>query len=51
VICGQPSAFDNVTVPAALFTRPEIAWTGMTEGTAKSRGIKIDMGKSWIRAI
>ena len=39
VIAGSPSAFDNATVPAVLFTRPEIAWTGITETQAKEKNI------------
>src|SRR5262249_28217998 len=34
VILGRPSAFDNVAVPAVVFTDPEIAWCGLTEETA-----------------
>ncbi len=33
-IAGQPSAFDNVAVPAVVFTDPEIAWCGLTERDA-----------------
>ena len=31
VIAGRPSAFDNVAVPAVVFTDPEVAWCGVTE--------------------
>lgn len=51
VICGQPSAFDNVTVPAVLFTRPEISWTGLTEAAAEARGIAVDVGKFPLTAL
>src|SRR5262249_9605632 len=30
VIAGRPSAFDNVVVPAVVFTDPEVAWCGLT---------------------
>ena len=51
VICGQPSAFDNVAVPAVLFTRPEIAWTGLTETGAKEKGIAVNVGKFPLTAL
>lgn len=51
VIDGQPSAFDNVTVPAVLFTHPEIAWTGLTETGAKDKGIEVTVGKFPLTAL
>ncbi len=51
VIDGQPSAFDNVTVPAVLFTHPEIAWTGLTQAQAKEKGIRVDVGKFPLTAL
>lgn len=51
VIAGQKSAFDNVTVPAVLFTRPEIAWTGLTEEKAKSEQIPVTIGKFPLTAL
>jgi len=41
VIAGQEVAFDNVAVPAVVFTDPEVAWCGLTETQAKSEGRKI----------
>ncbi len=35
VIAGQNSAFDNVAIPAVVFTDPEVAWVGLTETEAK----------------
>lgn len=43
VILGEPGAeYDVVTVPAVVFTDPEIAWAGLTEteATAQKREIK-----------
>jgi len=42
VIAGRPSAFDNVAVPAVVFTDPEVAWCGVTELQAQraSRPVK-----------
>src|SRR6185295_15770088 len=31
VIVGEQSAFEGVTIPAVVFTDPEIAWCGLTE--------------------
>ena len=43
VIAGRPSAFDNVAVPAVVFTDPEVAWCGLTERLAKqeNRPVKV----------
>ena len=42
-IAGQPSAFDNVAMPAVVFTDPEIAWCGLTESdaTRDARAVKV----------
>ena len=45
VICGQNSAFENVIIPAVVFTDPELAWCGMTEVEAKEKGIKYEIAK------
>ncbi|MBI1390090.1 MAG: dihydrolipoyl dehydrogenase [bacterium] len=45
VICGDPNAFENVIVPAVVFTDPELAWCGLTEGEAKSKGITVEVSK------
>jgi dihydrolipoamide dehydrogenase len=37
VIAGQPAAFE-ATIPAVIFTDPEIAWCGLTEEAAKTSG-------------
>ena len=34
-LLGQPAAFDNVAIPAVVFTDPEVAWCGLTETEAK----------------
>lgn len=36
VIAGKDAAFDAVTIPAVIFTDPEIAWCGLTEAAAKA---------------
>ena len=51
VIAGRPAAFDNRTVPAVVFTDPEIAWAGLTELEAKSQGLKVTVGKFPLAAL
>ena len=43
VIAGRASEFDNVAVPAVVFTDPEVAWCGLTEREAKeaNRPVKV----------
>ena len=43
VIAGRPSAFDNVAIPAVVFTDPEVAWCGLTEteATRVARPVKV----------
>jgi dihydrolipoamide dehydrogenase len=38
VIAGRPAAFDNAAIPAVVFTDPEVAWCGLTEGQARAAG-------------
>lgn len=40
VIAGLPAAFDAKSIPAVIFTNPEIAWTGLTETEAQAKGVK-----------
>jgi dihydrolipoamide dehydrogenase len=37
-IAGRAAAFDNVVVPAVVFTDPEVAWCGLTEAAASRAG-------------
>jgi dihydrolipoamide dehydrogenase len=51
VIAGRPSAFDNVVVPAVVFTDPEIAWCGLTEAEAARAGRPVKVAKrEWAAA-
>src|SRR4051812_16016243 len=45
VITGENSAFSGVTIPAVVFTDPEVAWCGLTEAEAKTRGIQVQVSK------
>jgi len=51
VMSGLPSAFDNVSVPAVLFTDPEVAWTGLTERDAEKKEINITVGRFPLSAL
>ena len=45
VINGENSAFEQVIIPAVVFTDPELAWCGLTEAEAKERGVKYEVAK------
>ncbi len=45
VIAGRPSAFDNVAVPAVVFTDPEVAWCGLMEPEAQRAGRRVKVAK------
>jgi dihydrolipoamide dehydrogenase len=44
-IQGEPSVFENIVIPAVVFTQPEIAWCGLTESEAKQKGIEVKVAK------
>lgn len=44
VIAGRQAAFD-ATIPAVIFTDPEIAWCGLTEEAAKASGQAVKIAK------
>jgi dihydrolipoamide dehydrogenase len=45
VIAGRKAEMDARTIPAVVFTDPELATTGLTEEQAKQAGRKIKIGK------
>jgi dihydrolipoamide dehydrogenase len=45
VIAGHKAAFDVRTIPAVVFTDPEIATAGLTEDEAKAKGHTLKVGK------
>ena len=45
VIAGKKSSFDNRVIPAVVFTQPEIAYVGLTDGEAKAKGIEVGTAK------
>ncbi|GAA0476429.1 dihydrolipoyl dehydrogenase [Halococcus dombrowskii] len=50
VIAGEPSALDYQSVPAAVFTDPEIGTVGMTEEEAEEAGFSTVVGEMPMRA-
>ena len=50
-IAGKPSFTDWKTIPAVIFTDPEIASVGMTEAQAKAEGVDVIIGKHPFSAI
>lgn len=45
VITGERSAFENIIIPAVVFTDPELAWCGLTEADAKTAGKEVHIVK------
>lgn len=45
VIAGLPAAFDNRTVPAVIFSDPEIAYCGLSEEEAVAAGYRVRVGR------
>ena len=41
---GQKSFFDARVVPSVAYTDPEVAWVGLTEDDAKTRGVAYEKG-------
>ncbi|MBI1902858.1 MAG: dihydrolipoyl dehydrogenase [Planctomycetia bacterium] len=44
-LAGEPASFDPVAIPAVVFTDPEIAWAGLTEGQAKEQGRQVAVAR------
>ncbi len=44
VAAGHKSAFDARVIPSVAYTDPEIAWVGLTETEARSKGIPVEKG-------
>jgi dihydrolipoamide dehydrogenase len=41
VIAGRRSGFEGRVVPSVAYTDPEVAWVGITEESAKQKGIEV----------
>ena len=44
-INGEDTVFENVIIPAVVFTDPELAWCGLTEAEAKEKGLNYQVAK------
>jgi dihydrolipoamide dehydrogenase len=44
-IAGEPVAFEPAAIPAVVYTDPEVAWCGLTETEATSRGIEVEISR------
>ena len=44
-ILGESSGSEQITIPAVVFTHPEIAWCGLTEAEAKAKGRTVEIAK------
>jgi dihydrolipoamide dehydrogenase len=51
VIAGKPVEFDAKTIPAVVFTDPEVATAGLTERECTEQGLKVQIGKVPFAAI
>lgn len=45
ILAGQNSVFDARSIPAVVFTDPEIAWTGLTQDEAKQQKLDVVVKK------
>ena len=43
VIAGEESGYEPEAIPAVVFTDPEVAWCGLTEGEARNEGQDIQV--------
>lgn len=43
VITGEASAFEDIIIPAVVFTDPEIAWCGLTEAESKDQSRTVEI--------
>ena len=44
VAAGRNSFFDAKVIPSVAYTDPEVAWVGLTENDAKTKGVKYGKG-------
>jgi dihydrolipoamide dehydrogenase len=44
-IAGESGGVSTFTVPAVVFTDPEVAWCGLTEAEAKAKGLEVEVAK------
>ncbi len=44
-ICDEPASSDDALIPAVVFTDPEMAWVGLSEGDAEASGTAVATAK------
>ena len=44
-INGETVVFENIVIPAVVFTDPEIAWAGLTQAEAEKQGLDVEIVK------
>lgn len=44
-IAGEPVAWEPAAIPAVVYTDPEVAWCGLTETEARTRGIEVEVAR------
>jgi dihydrolipoamide dehydrogenase len=42
-IAGEPVEWEPAAIPAVVYTDPEVAWCGLTETEARTRGIEVEV--------
>jgi dihydrolipoamide dehydrogenase len=42
---GEHSVFEDIVIPAVVYTDPEVAWCGLTETEAKAKNMEIKVAK------
>jgi len=40
-LTGEPSVFEDIVMPAVVYTDPELAWCGLTESEAQAKGLAV----------
>lgn len=45
ILAGDDTVFEARCIPAVVFTDPEVAWVGLTEAEAKTKGVAVEVKK------
>ena len=49
-ICGQPATYNNLLIPNAVYTSPELASIGLSKAQAQLQGFTVKIHKSYLLA-